>query len=433
MDDADFEVTDLGQPRSPGPSSPSRPLLALFPRFSVRQRLARTIVILCLLVTALAPLLAVSPDASRSLAMWLHVPTPAGPVPLPRGANTFLLADTVPWGELTIDGRSAASLGIALQWPYAGAQIPTFTLAPGVHELVYRADPFFPLRCQVSVPDAVTDSCPLLSAGNSPLFPPPGSRILDARALPTYLPTPAFTALAEAVQGRLSAWTGVAPLARGDHYLSSDRQVVTAAEGGQATLRYQVNHDAREQLPTFNGACISLCALSPARTQLDADDWRLNANVIASWSYALADGQVVTAPAAPTESDAHALLRVLVRWAGQWRVDAPPEAALVDAPPCQIAHNMLGRLSAGAAALDTLAAGSWGAYAAPPAAAGCLIVVGRATSPPGQPIGKTIQALYRFGVVLAANATTQQVFGQLPPGNPAELALASHLAPAGVQ
>jgi hypothetical protein len=400
---------------------------------SVKQRVARTIIILCLLVAALAPLLAVSPDASRMVATWLHVPTPPGPTPLAHGANTLLLANTVPWGELTIDGHSAASLGIALQWPYAGAQIPTFTLAPGTHEVIYRADPFYPLRCQVSVPDAVTDTCPLLSAGNSPLFPLPGSRILDARALPAYLPTPAFVALEEAVQASLSMWTGTAPMARGDHYLTIDGQIGTATEGGQATLHYQVNHDAREQLPTFNGACVSLCALSPARTQLDADDWRLNANVIASWRYTLAEGQVVTAPAAPTKSDAHALLPVTVHWTGQWRVDAPPDAALVDAPPCQIAHSMLGHLSAGDAALDALAAGSWRTYAAPPAAAGCLIVVGRVTNPAGQPIGKTIQALYRFGVVLAANSTTQQAFGQLPPGNPSELALASHLAPPGAQ
>jgi hypothetical protein len=430
MNDADFEVTDLRPPRSPGPSLPSTALLR---RLSVRQRLTRTVIILCLLAAALAPLLAASPDASRTVATWFHLPTPPRPTPLPRGADTFLLANTVPWGELTIDGHPAASLGIALQWPYAGAQIPTFSLAPGAHEVVYRADPFFPLRCQVSVPDAVTDTCPLLPAVNSPLVPPPGSRILDARALPAYLPTLAFVALEEAVQASLSMWTGTAPLARGDHYLTIDAQVVTATEGGQAMLHYRVNHDAREQLPTFNGACVSLCALSPARTQLDADDWRLNANIIASWRYTLADGQVINAPAAPTESDAHALHPVVVRWTGRWRVDAPPAAAVVDAPPCQIAHNILGRLSAGAAGLDTLAAGTWATYAAPPAAAGCLIVVGRTASAAGQPIGTTIQALYRFGVVLAANSATQQVFGQLPQGNPSEQALASQLAPAGAE
>jgi hypothetical protein len=429
MDD-DFEVTNLSQPQSSGPPRPS---MALVRRLSLQQRLARTIIILCLLAAALAPLLGVAPDASRTVTMWLHLPTPPRPTPLPPGMDTFLLADTAPWGELTIDGHSAASLGIALQWPYAGAQIPTFTLAPGAHELVYRADPFFPLVCQVSVPDAVTDTCPLLSASNSPLFPPPGSRILDARALPVYLPVTAFVALAEAVQERLSAWTGTAQLARGDHYLAADGQVAPATQGGRATLLYQVNHDARESLPTFDGGCVSLCSLSPARTQLDADDWRLVANVVASWRYTLADGQIINAPAAPTQGDSHALIPVTVRWDGQWRVDAPPGEALVDAPPCQVAHNILGRLPASAPALYTLASGSWGTYAAPPAAAGCLIVIGRIADPAGQPIGKTIQALYRFGVMLAANPGAQQAFGQLPQVTPSELALASHLTPPGAQ
>jgi hypothetical protein len=367
------------------------------------------------------------------VATWFHLPIPPGPAPLARGADIFLLADTVPWGELSIDGHSASTLGIALEWPYAGAQIPTFALAPGAHEVVYRADPFYPLRCEVSVPATMTDTCPLLSAGNSPLVPPPGSRILDARALPAYLPTPAFVALEEAVQARLSAWTGATPLARGDHYLSADRQVVVATQSAQATLDYQVNHDAREALPTFNGPCVSLCALSPARTQLDADDWRLVVNVSASWRYMLADGQVIYAPAAPTESDAHALLPMMVRWTEQWRVDMPPDEALVDAPTCQVAHNILGHLSESVGALDALATGFWGTYVATPAASGCLIVVGRAIDPAGQPIGKTIQALYRFGVVLAVNITTQQAFGQLPRGTASELALASHLAPPGVQ
>jgi hypothetical protein len=425
MDDFDFEVTD---PRPPRYQDPPRSPIVLFERLGLRQRLARALIILCLLVGALAPFLAISPDALRTVAVWFHVPTPP---PLPRGADTFLLANTVPWGDLTIDGRSAANLGIALQWPYAGAQIPTFTLAPGPHEVVYRADPFLPLRCQVSVPDAVTDTCPLLSAGNGPLFPPADSRILDARALPVYLPTPAFTALAEAVQARLAAWTSATRLAPGDHYLDRDGQGEVATQGAQATLQYQVNHDARESLPTFNGACVSLCSLSPARTQLDADGWRLVANVITSWRYVLADGQVINAPAAPLGSDARALVPVTARWMGQWRVDAPPDEALMDAPPCQVAHNLLGRVSASAAGRNALATGSWGTYVATPAAAGCLIVIGRTADPAGQPLGETVQTLYRFGVLLAANEAARQAFGQLAQVNPVELALARRLAPAG--
>src|SRR5262249_28679229 len=126
-------------------------------------------------------------------------------------------------------------------------------------------------------------------------------------------------------------------------------------------------------------------------------------------------------------------LPVEARWAGQWMVGAPTDDALPDAPPCQIAYNILGRLSSSATGLNALASGSWGAYVAPPAAAGCLIVIGRTLDPSGRPIGETIQTLYRFGVMLAANPGAQAVFAQLAPVTPSEQTLANQLAPPGAR
>jgi hypothetical protein len=220
-------------------------------------------------------------------------------------------------------------------------------------------------------------------------------------------------------------------LTPGDHYLAADGRATVAQYSAQATLRYQINQDAHEQAPTFSGGCVSLCAFSVARTQLDADDWRLLANVVTSWQYSLTNGQVIDAPAAPVDSDAHALVPVTVRWNGQWSVDEPPAEALVDAPPCQVAHNMLGSLFSNGESPVVFANGSWGTYAAPPAAAGCLIVFGRAMSATGQPLGDTIQMLYRFGVLLAVNSGAMQAFAQLALAAPSEKALARQLAPPG--
>jgi hypothetical protein len=428
MDDSDFEVTELTRPP---PHHQARLPTILRRRLTVQERIARVAAIVCLLIVALAPLLAVTPAASRTFAAWIGLPTPPRPTP-PPGVGVFLLANTVPWGDLEIDAHSAASRGIALQWPYAGNQIPTFSLAPGIHELTYHAEPFAPLRCRVSVPAAPTDTCPLLPHdSNSPLFPPANSRILDARALPAFLPPTAFIALANAVEQELEVWSGTAQLAPGDHYLAADGQVAVAKYSAQATLRYQINLDAREQAPTFNGGCVSLCSLSVARTQLDADDWRLLANVVATWRYIQTNGQVIDAPASPVNSDAHALVPVTIRWNGQWSVDEPPAEALVDAPPCQVAHNVLGRLFSNGESPVAMANGSWGTYTAPPAAAGCLIVFGRAMSATGQPIGETIQTLYRFGVLLAVNPGAMRAFAQLSSAAPSEQALARQLAPPG--
>jgi hypothetical protein len=429
MDDSDFEVTDLTWP--PAHHRARLPTI-LRQRLTVQERMARVAALICLLIVALAPLLAVTPAASRTFAAWVGLPTPPRPTPLPPGVGLFLLANTVPWGELEIDAHAAARLGIALQWPYGGNQIPTFSLAPGSHELVYRAAPFAPLRCRVSVPAAPTDTCPLLPLdSNSPLFLPANSRVLDARAVPQRLPPAAFTALSSVVEQQLEAWSGTAQLTPGDHYLAADGHVATAKYSAQATVRYQINQDAREQAPTFNGGCVSLCAFSVARTQLDAEDWRLLANVVASWQYVQANGQVIVAPATPVDSDAHALVPVTVRWSGRWSVDEPPAEALVDAPPCQVAHNLLGRLFSNGDSPVVLANGSWGTYAAPPAATGCLIVFGRSMSPTGQPIGDTIQTLYRFGVLLAVNSGAMQAFAHLALAAPSEQALARQLAPPG--
>jgi hypothetical protein len=429
MDDSDFEFSELAS--SPAHRQARLPTI-LRQRLTVQERIARVAAIACLLIVALAPLLAVTPAASRTFAAWVGLPTPPRPTPLPPGVDVFLLANTVPWGELAIDAQSAARLGIALQWPYGGNQIPTFSLAPGTHELVYRAEPFAPLRCRVSVPAAPTDTCPLLPHdSNSPLFPPANSRVLDARALPAFLPPAAFTALAHTVEQRLEAWSGTTQLKPGDHYLTEDGRGAVAKYNAQATVRYQVNQDAREQAPTFNGGCVSLCSLSVARTQLDADDWRLLANVVASWRYTQTNGHVIVAPAAPVDSDAHALVPVTVRWNGQWSVDAPADEALADAPPCQVAHNVLGSLFSKGRTPVVLANSSWGTYTAPPAAAGCLIVFGHDMSPTGQPIGDTIQTLYRFGVLLAVNSAAMQAFAQLALAAPSEQALARRLAPPG--
>src|SRR5690349_19819721 len=133
MDDCDFEVTELTHPPS---HRQARPPTLLRRRLSVRERIVRAAAIACLLVVAplpLLPLLVVTPVSARTLAAWVGLPTPPRPTPLPPGAGTLLLANTVPWGDLEVDARPAAALGIALQWPYDGNQVPTFTLPPGAH------------------------------------------------------------------------------------------------------------------------------------------------------------------------------------------------------------------------------------------------------------------------------------------------------------
>ena len=65
MDDSDFEVTKLTQP--PAHHQARLPSI-LRRRLTVRERITHVAAIVCLLIVALAPILAVTPAASRTLA-----------------------------------------------------------------------------------------------------------------------------------------------------------------------------------------------------------------------------------------------------------------------------------------------------------------------------------------------------------------------------
>ena len=88
MDDPDFEVTELTQP--PAHHQARLPTI-LRRRLTVRERIARVAAIVCLLIVALAPLLAITPAASRTFAAWVGLPTPPRPTPPPPGVGVFLL------------------------------------------------------------------------------------------------------------------------------------------------------------------------------------------------------------------------------------------------------------------------------------------------------------------------------------------------------
>ena len=109
--------------------------------------------------------------------------TPA-PTPLVRlGPDSLQVLHGVPWGTLRLDGQSAATLGISLAPRVPDETAAAFTLRAGQHTLEYTADPFLPLRCQISQPASASDTCPLFD-------PPPkypvqnqnGSRIVDVGA-----------------------------------------------------------------------------------------------------------------------------------------------------------------------------------------------------------------------------------------------------------
>jgi len=132
------------------------------------------------------------------------------PTPLVRlGPDSLQVLHSVPWGALRLDGESAATLGISLAPRIPDEAAPAFTLRAGQHTLEYTADPFPPLRCQISQPASARDTCPLFDPPPKyPLQNQNGSRILDVGATLDRLPASQLSALQQAAQARLDDGLG---------------------------------------------------------------------------------------------------------------------------------------------------------------------------------------------------------------------------------
>src|SRR5262249_47024552 len=140
-------------------------------------------------------LLLPNPATQAALVGFLHFETPTPTPPLSVGGNPFLWEHSVPWGILLVDGRSWPDVRTSvIRFDETGEPVAdppyTFALPRGRHTLEYHAAPFPTLRCTVSVPAALSDTCPLVH-NVPPFLVPQGdlhSRDLDLRATLDRLP-----------------------------------------------------------------------------------------------------------------------------------------------------------------------------------------------------------------------------------------------------
>jgi hypothetical protein len=330
MDEFDLEVAPLKplvtEAEEPARTSPSAPLPAPFAqRLRPRVRLLRAGGILGVLLLAVTVLVVVTPGAPSALIGIVRGPTPSAP-PIPtlalKGYDALAVEDQVPWGTLLIDGHPGPSLAPAQ--PVTSRSLPalpTFSLSRGSHQLEYRADPFPPLHCTLSVPAMPQDTCPidpqvidyLVSTG-------PGTRLLDLQSTINRLPAAQAAALTGAVQQTLDAAAAAAqdPLAPGDHYLGADGQVAVARDVLAATPTYILGRDTLGFATGSGLPCASLCASIGPLAQGSATDWWLGAPVDLIWRYETTNGRVVLANGLPGPATARqdVLIQVGARWSG---------------------------------------------------------------------------------------------------------------------
>ncbi len=443
QDDFEIEITDIDELEAAGSSS--KPL---HPSPSPRQRRLQLAITSAIVVLAILLILGSTAPVRELVARALIVPTPS-PVPtLGPGADLFYMAANPPWGRLFIDGHEAAHL------PRINLD-PPLRLSQGQHVLVWRADPFPPQSCILSVPARYrTDTCTEY-----------GSIIIFAASL-NMLPAIQRTLLIQAIQAALDTTQSSEKIQPGELYAFAP--VISGSENNpcritpqsvlcfaaakqplRATLRFQLDTNISQDAPcSISQACIlngQDCRLfcdAPGGTISPSaiiPGWNVLAVVSSLWEYATLDGQIIAYDQADTfiadMANEH-LVPLSITWNNPgWQVSAlfPNSQAPLADPVCDSARGDAQAL-AGAFAINNLPVQvqEQSVSGANPAA-GCVVVITPGQQPGATPTSTTAKplvayCLHRFGVLLAANDTAHRFWPYLSVADAYEQRLAQQLA-----
>jgi hypothetical protein len=456
MDDSDLELSQLASTSVSPPSAPSdseavvtsfRSSSAAPPPAPMRhvsvvarrlptQQLERAATVVALLTLLIATGLLIPSGNRAALTRFLTASTTSPTrAPLP-GYDAFLWEHFVPWGSLFVDGNPGPDVrSSAVHENAQGSWVGTaFHLPLGRHTLDYRADPFPPLRCALSVPASPHDTCPLDRFLDPSLAPgAPDTRVLDLQATLDRLPQAQASALVAAAQAQLSALEarlGVATLSAGDHFLDITGDVLPLT----TTVHLEPQFGLDTSIGRYDGLpCVTLCTpgdLAPAFTA--TEDWPLVAPVMPTWRYTSPTGQLLVSegPAAPIGAPPTTIVFLVTRWQeGTWQPLTPViEARQTDPVICPTAQNTLGFLVT--TAPNEVNGRFQVRFTASTTELGCLLagsVIDPDTDPPAGPIA---WILYRAGALVAANAEAHRAFPTLPIASAHERALAQAVAPA---
>lgn len=405
VDEFEIEVSDLGTPAPAGPPrdagsgeddrerTPKRGTLRIAPR---QRRLIGGAVALA--AVGLALLVALGQVSGSGSAPIVAPPDVSREIP-----RLVVATDTVPWGKLVIDGRDVTGTVAYLR--------------PGRHAVVYLAPPFAPLRCTVSVPHAGSDTCMVLKPTTLDASRP--ALVLDLRATPDRLPAEQQQALAAATQTLLDGFTSATRLAPGDHYAAPDGSTAVARGPLAADLSFMLNLDPRraDAFDTPSSGCATLCVPPPDPLRASAlPTWQVLAHVLVRWRYtATAGGEPFDGGVSPANGQ-DVVVAANVTWqGGAWQVRLTQLAPDI---VCALAGYQLDNV-----ALPSFSGGFSVNQAAKNPADGCVLSV----TGSGGPVSR-LRVLYRCGVLIAADATTQWYMAALPGASAAEQALAARIA-----
>jgi hypothetical protein len=411
-DNYDNDDNDSDEP-APYPSRPGR-----------RNRLRASIVAGVVLL-AVALVIATNPAANSSLYTVFHFPTPVpSPTPLP-GGDIVYLERAAPWGSVTLDGKASesASPGTTISW---------IRLARGRHTIAVTQPPFPTLRCIISMPARLSDTCPLFSPidnqgeqlGAGPNF-PGGARFIDLGARFSLLPRDAQDALVAAVKTELTLPSMPVTLAPGDHYLRDDGTLAVADTTLQASFIPTLLLPTPE-ISSDSSSCISFCDVSGVAMGGNAT-WNIIVSMLGSWHVTTAEGQVLTESSPMYVSDplydgfsGSMQVTMSLLWTGRWQVSAQNGYGGEWSPTCGAATTMA---SANLEHTQITILGMNTQNGRTPEQ-GCVVEI---TPTNDSDASSPIELLYRFGVLLTANDLAHHTFPSLPSASSTERTAAQRL------
>ncbi len=330
LDDLDVEIISLDQPAiaSNHHNNPLAP-----PKSRSTQRRPNRILRLAIVVCAVLLTLQVIPNSLPTLqsmiqqAVFHFIPSPS--IALPQGYGSFYMDIDTPWAKVFGDGQQ-------IHLPRTGIDEP-LTFGRGRHLISWRATPFQPQSCLLSIPFASDDSCTF--AIDNIVHKSSAYQIILLHESLNSLPFEQRTALKAAIQtefGKLFTSETVLP---GEQY-AGESGLVLASQPLLASLHFQLDTDSNwvcfANMQTHYGLlcgidrhdCRQLCSTPWQYRQQQtaasvASGWFALAMTRSSWDYTTEHGRIVARdqPVGPGGSQlGQQLLLLRIAWDSSWHV-----------------------------------------------------------------------------------------------------------------
>ncbi|HEX9068607.1 MAG TPA: hypothetical protein VF807_07550 [Ktedonobacterales bacterium] len=304
----------------------------------------------------------------------------------PAQKVTFL--HVVPWGVLTVDGRTVRI-----------AENSSLSIAPGRHTLDYQAPPFAELRCVLSVPAANGDTCgPNLSGGH-----------FDFAMYPHELAAKEKNQLDQAVWQMLRSLRRASTVQPGDHFRMDPKFVGVAGAALPGYLEYYADHQG-EYDPRSYELCTAGC---PVAGEVETRGWVIEVKTGLTWTFP----HPLSASGATAWVSGYSggAIAMAVTWAGSWQVNLPAPRYLTSLV-CEAAMNAAKAVIAQPSAATRHAG-----------AGECLLSL----PSPSDPSAPPLQLYFHNGAIMAADSFTHRQVPSLPVGSAHEQAAAHALLSAG--